>query len=119
VTAAHHDGSGTQGLPLARSLADATPRSRVAVSGVIVAAKRWSRDAAAGADLGFRCELDDGTGQIDLVFLGRVGVPGLVVGSRCHVEGTARMEHGRLTVWNPVYHLVAPADPEEIGRPDG
>ncbi len=54
---------------------------------------------------GFRCVLDDGTGQVDLLFLGRRSISGLVVGAHCHDEGTARMERGRLTVWNPLYEL--------------
>ena len=119
VTALRLDGSGAHGLPLALSVAAAIPRSRVAVSGVIVSAKLWSHGRSGGADLGFRCVLDDGTGRIDLVFLGRVRVPGLVVGARCHIEGTARMEHGHLTVWNPLYRLAPSGSPEKPGGPDG
>ena len=59
----------------------------------------------AGSPDGYRCVFDDGTGQIDLLFLGRTEVPGLKPDARCYVEGTARMDHGRLTVWNPLYRL--------------
>ena len=44
--------------------------------------------------------------------LGRRSVAGLAVGTRCTVEGTARMEDGRLVVWNPLYR-IEPAQPEQ------
>ena len=91
----------SRGLPLVLELRSAVDRSRVALGGTVVALRRQP----AGAPAGYRCVLDDGTGRIDLLFLGRHEVPGLGVGARCHVEGTARMDHGRLTVWNPLYRL--------------
>jgi hypothetical protein len=87
-------------------LGSAFHRCRVAVGGTIVAVDGCNADGAPAT--GFRCVLHDGTGQVDLFFLGRSGVPGLSIGARCQVEGTARMENGRLTVWNPLY-LLEPA----------
>jgi hypothetical protein len=84
-------------------LGSAFDRCRVAVGGTIVEVGSSAPDGALPP--GFRCVLCDGTGEVDLFFLGRSGVPGLGVGARCHVDGTARMEHGRLTVWNPLYRL--------------
>ncbi len=95
------------GCPSSVELGRAFERSRVAAAGTIVAASLWSREEGGAASLGFRCVLDDGTGRIDLLFVGRYEVPGLVVGARCQVEGTARMDHGRLTLWNPLYRLEA------------
>jgi hypothetical protein len=77
----------------------------VAAGGVIVAAKVGSSKDGSPASLGYRCTLDDGTGQVDLLFIGRRLVSGLTVGARCHVEGTARMDRGPLTPWNPLYRL--------------
>jgi hypothetical protein len=91
----------SRGLPLVLELRSAVDRSRVAVGGTVVALCPQSD----GAPVGYRCVLDDGTGRVDLLFLGRREVPGLAVGARCHVEGTARMDHGRLTIWNPLYRL--------------
>ena len=91
----------SRGLPLVLELRAALDRSRVAVGGIVVAVCGQPE----GAPVAYRCVLDDGTGRIDLLFLGRRDVPGLGVGARCHVEGTARMDHGRLTVWNPLYRL--------------
>ena len=93
-------------------LGRAVHRCRVAVSARVVAVSRPSSGDRAPS--GFRCVLDDGTGQVDLLFLGRDHIPGLVVGAHCQVEGTARMERGRLTVWNPLYELK-PTDPDPRG----
>jgi hypothetical protein len=84
-------------------LGSAFDRCRVAVGGTVVAVGGTASNGALPA--GFRCVLDDGTGEVDLFFLGRSGIPGIDIGARCHVEGTARMENGRLTVWNPLYRL--------------
>jgi hypothetical protein len=92
-------------------LGSAFHRCRVAVGGTVVAVGGCNPD---GAPAGFHCVLDDGTGEVDLFFLGRSSVPGLGIGARCHVEGTARMEGGRLTVWNPLYRL----DPTGADRED-
>jgi hypothetical protein len=91
----------SRGLPLILELRSTVDRSRVAVGGTVVSVAKQREGALAG----YRCVLDDGTGQIDLFFLGRREVPGLGVGARCHVEGTARMDRGRLTIWNPLYRL--------------
>jgi len=66
--------------------------------------------------LGYRCVLDDGTGRIDLLFLGRHRVPGLISVPDAHVEGTARMDRGRLTMWNPLYLLEAPGCDQDRPR---
>jgi len=92
-------------MPLVMELRGALNRSRVAVGGVIVSVVEPAEEIRSPRPRGYRCVLDDGTGQIDLLFLGRDRVPGLSVGARCHIEGTARMDHGRLTVWNPLYRL--------------
>jgi hypothetical protein len=89
------------GLPVVRKIVDAGPRCRLAVSGDIVAtATEWGDGRRY-----YRCDLDDGTGAVSLHFSGRARVPGLDIGSRCYVEGTSRLEDGRLVLWNPVYRL--------------
>ena len=49
--------------------------------------------------------LDDGTGELGLLFLGQRCVAGMVVGTRRMVEGPATMADGRLVVWNPLYRI--------------
>jgi hypothetical protein len=93
------------GRSIARKIVDAVPRGRVVVSGVV----RTTRTNTAHGPLSFECTLDDGTGEIDLLFLGRRTVDGIVARSCVTVEGTARMEGGRLVVWNPLYR-IEPSD---------
>jgi hypothetical protein len=105
-------------LPLVMQLSAAFERCRVAASGIIVSASLWSREEGELQALGYRCVLDDGTGRIDLLFVGRYRVPGLVPGARCHVEGTARLDHGRLTLWNPLYRLSPDVESEARAADD-
>jgi RecG-like helicase len=98
------------GLPVVRKIADAGPRSRLAVAGEIVeTAIEYRRETRC-----YRCDLDDGTGAVTLLFSGRSRVRGLEVGARCYVEGTSQLDDGRLVVWNPIYRLERgnhPCDP--------
>jgi RecG-like helicase len=91
------------GRPVARSLAAAQPRARVVTTGTIVAAAAHEQ----GPCLTYRCRFFDGTGEVELVFLGRRAVAGLAAGTRCTVEGTVMAERGRLVIWNPLYRIEA------------
>jgi hypothetical protein len=88
----------------ARRIADARPQAWLAVTGTITAA----RAVTVGGGPGYLCRLADGTGGLDLLFLGRAGVAGLVPGARCAVQAMAGTRRGRLTVWNPRYRLMSP-----------
>lgn len=94
------------GRPVARRVADAAPRARLVATGVVAATDTVKTDHT----LSYVCEVDDGTGSLDVVFLGRDHVGGLVAGARVTVEGVARAEGGRLVVWNPLYRIERPAD---------
>jgi hypothetical protein len=91
------------GQPVARKIGEAVPRGRLVVTGTVVAATT----VPVGGVASYCCVIDDETGQVDLIFLGRRGVAGLDVGARCTVEGTARSEGDRLVVWNPLYRFEA------------
>jgi hypothetical protein len=54
----------------------------------------------------FECVIDDGTGTILAVFLGRRDVAGLKVGTRVEVTGTAGVYQTRLAVLNPTYQII-------------
>lgn len=86
-----------------RSVAGASPRARLVLTGRIV---RYAeeRSSPTGSAL---YTLDDGTGTVELVFLGRPVVAGLGPGTRCTVEGTALVRDGRLQIWNPRYRIEA------------
>jgi len=55
------------------------------------------------------CILNDETGALSIVFLGRSKVQGIKVGTRLRVTGTTSQHHGRLAILNPVYELVVDA----------
>jgi hypothetical protein len=84
-------------------IADARPQSRVALAGVI--GEVQTLDAGSGPAC--RCVLDDGTGQVDLLFLGRTAVAGLTTGTRCGAGGVVTVRRGRLAIWNPWYQIEA------------
>ncbi|HZD71190.1 MAG TPA: hypothetical protein VFA45_20510 [Actinomycetes bacterium] len=49
--------------------------------------------------------LDDGTGRLTALFMGRRGITGIECGRRLSIEGTpVSTEHG-LTLYNPAYDL--------------
>jgi two-component system sensor histidine kinase KdpD len=80
-------------------------RDRLTVTGTIVSAQT----IAVGSGLAYRCVLADGTGELDLLFLGRPAIAGLAAGIRCSIEGIVTERGGRLAVWNPRYQ-VQPAE---------
>lgn len=76
-------------------------RQPVAVSGVI---RRYRAMALSGTPA---CSyaLADGTGEIDLLFVGRISVAGLYPGRHCSAAGVAAVRDGRFVLWNPRYSL--------------
>jgi hypothetical protein len=102
------------GRPIARQVREVRPRSRCVVTGTILAAETVRH----GGSPAYRVVLDDGTGEFDLLFLGRRTVGGLVVGAYCSAEGTAQVARGRFVVWNPLYKLE-PADGIRGVNPSG
>jgi amino acid transporter len=59
------------------------------------------------------CVIVDGTGGINLVFLGRKHVPGLAPGVRLVAEGTIGDHGGKLAILNPLYRIVPKPDSED------
>jgi hypothetical protein len=96
------------GRPVAYKIADAVPRGRLVVTGFVYLTEVTTEHGTSS----YLCMLDDSTGELGLLFLGRRSVPGLAIGTRLTVEGTARMEGGQLVVWNPIYR-IEPANPEK------
>ena len=50
--------------------------------------------------------LEDDSGAMSIVFLGRLKIAGIGVGTRMRVHGTAGQHHGRLAILNPTYELL-------------
>jgi two-component system, OmpR family, sensor histidine kinase KdpD len=76
-------------------------RSCVDLHGTIVA----TDTVKIGSSRGYRCILDDGARQLDLLFLGRSQIRGLTVGVDCRVSGRVAVHQGRPSIWNPRYQL--------------
>ena len=79
------------------------PQERVSLTGTITA----TESTRAGLSPVYRCVLTGAHGELDLLFLGRATIAGLVAGTRCSVQGTTAVHDGRLAIWNPGY-LVRP-----------
>jgi hypothetical protein len=90
------------------AIGDIRPQQRVLVTGVITAAAAMSISGCPAC----RYTLKDETGEVDLLFLGRVVVAGLELGRGCTAEGAVAERDGALVVWNPRYQLLA-ADLDE------
>jgi two-component system sensor histidine kinase KdpD len=89
------------GRHVATRISDVRSQDRVRLAGTILAAGT----VAVGRGPAWRCVLADGTGELDLLFLGRAVVAALAEGTRCTVQGTAIPRQGRLTMWNPRYEI--------------
>ncbi len=55
----------------------------------------------------FECLLDDETGSVVLVFLGRSFVPGLFAGATLQVQGTPGTLGNRIAIINPLYEFLS------------
>jgi two-component system sensor histidine kinase KdpD len=87
--------------PGATRISDVHGQDRVRVTGAIIS----TRVIAVGSSSAYCCVLADGTGELDLLFLGRAAIPGLAVGTRCSIQGVVTTRGGRLAVWNPRYQV--------------
>jgi len=81
------------------------PRSRVVITGMI----RSTGTVTVGSGLAFHFTLVDGSGELDVLFLGRPTVGGLLPGIRLTVEGRVGTYDCKLALWNPRYR-IEPAD---------
>jgi len=78
-----------------------TNRSRASVSGVIRSVTLRPREGVPALE----AELYDGSGTLDLVWLGRREIAGVQPGRRAKIEGLVCLVDGRRTVFNPKYEL--------------
>ena len=107
------DGSPT-GSAVATTIAQTRAGLAFEVSGVIGA----TRTIRVGRSQTYCCTLVDGTGKLDLLFLGRATVHGLRTDIRCAVSGRAAMRAGRLVAWDPRFRLdpVPPGERSDLAR---
>jgi hypothetical protein len=76
-------------------------RQRASVSGVIRSTTLRPREGVPALE----AELYDGSGTLDLVWLGRREISGVAPGRRIKVEGLVCLVDRRKTVFNPRYEL--------------
>jgi hypothetical protein len=77
----------------------------VVVTGMI----RSTETVTVGSGLAFHFTLVDGSGELDVLFLGRPTIRGLTPGTRVTVEGRLGTHDCKLALWNPRYR-IEPAD---------
>jgi hypothetical protein len=75
----------------------------VVISGTI----RSAGTVIVGSGPAFHFTLVDGTGELDVLFLGWREIPGLLPGGRVTVEGRVGTYHRKLALWNPRYKIEA------------
>jgi amino acid transporter len=84
-------------------IGEVTWRQRVQIEGRI----RTLRVQPLAGTATLECVIEDDTGAMSLVFLGRSAIAGIDVGTRMRAGGTAGDHHGRLAILNPDYELRA------------
>jgi hypothetical protein len=84
-------------------LQDVCTRRRFAASGVLRSVVLHPRQDVPTVE----AELFDGTDTLDLVWLGRREIAGIVPGRRLRVDGMVTDRDGRRTMYNPRYELRA------------
>lgn len=77
-------------------------RKRATVNGVLRSVTLRPRQGVAALE----AELYDGTGTVDLVWLGRREISGIEPGRRGSFEGLVCAIAGRATIYNPRYELL-------------
>jgi len=80
-------------------------RPRVRIAGTV----RAIRNGRIGGVPALEAELHVGPGRVDLIWLGRAGIPGIEPGSTVVAEGRLGVRRGRATLFNPRYELTAAA----------
>jgi hypothetical protein len=102
--------------PIATSIGPARPQQRADVHGVITAAASMAISGVPAC----RYTLADGTGELDLLFLGRVAIRGLAPGAWLRAAGRVAARDDRPVLWNPRYWLdPAPSGAAGAEREDG
>jgi hypothetical protein len=88
--------------PLVATIGEIRPQDEVRVTGVIRSKAAMSLSGCPAC----RYTLADPTGEVDLMFLGRVLIQGLDEGRYCIAEGRAAARDERIVIWNPRYQVL-------------
>jgi len=93
----------SQRVPDAVRIAEATPRGRVKVAGVV---NRITVFPTEGNE-SLEALISDGTCEVSVVFMGRRSIPGLSLGTKLAVEGVLGEKRGRPRFVNPKFELLS------------
>jgi len=83
-------------------IAEVEPRSVARFAGVVDRVRVRPREGVQA----FEAVVDDGTGTVTAVWLGRRSIPGLVIGARLIVEGRLGGDRNGLQVMNPTFEFI-------------
>jgi hypothetical protein len=87
--------------PGVTAIADARARVRARFEGDVRRIRIHSLAAVSTLEV----QLDDGSGRISALFMGRRGIGGIECGRRLAIEGTPVAGERGLTLYNPAYDL--------------
>lgn len=82
-------------------IADAPTRSRAKVAGVV---RRITVRPVEGYE-SLEALISDGTGEVEVVWMGRRSIPGLSLGTRVVVDGVIGEQRGQLRMVNPTFEF--------------
>ncbi|MFW7415265.1 OB-fold nucleic acid binding domain-containing protein [Demequina sp. SO4-18] len=85
----------------ATPISDLRPREVVAVAGRVVSIQVEPRDAAPT----LTARVDDGTGRVEAVFMGRRAIAGVEPGARIRLEGRVCSTDALPRLYNPRFEL--------------
>ena len=92
----------------ATPIVDAPDRERTEAAGTL----RAVTVRPLGSSPALQADLWDGSGSLTLIWLGRRSIPGIEPGRKILVRGRVSQIRGVRTMYNPLYELRAPGEPE-------
>jgi amino acid transporter len=90
-------------------IGDVRWRDRVTISGRV----QTLRVRPSGTSTTLEAVIEDETGAMSIVFVGRKRIGGLEVGTHLRAQGMAGEHRGRLAILNPAYNLIAAPHPPQ------
>src|SRR5215207_8496952 len=92
-----------ESVPGSVRIAEATTRSRVKLAGVV---RRITVRPLEGSE-SLEALIDDGTGEVNVVWMGRRSIPGVNLGTRLVVEGVLGQQRSERRLVNPTFEFSA------------
>jgi hypothetical protein len=88
-------------IPGTTRIADAPMRSRAKIAGVV---RRITVRPVEGNE-SLEALISDGTGEVEVIWMGRRSIPGLSLGTRVVVDGVIGPVRGQLRMVNPMFEF--------------